>query len=94
MKALKDLVVPVAILLLATGCASANPFQHQGDFGSRTTQEKRLYDKAATLSLENNNGSDVTVYLLHLGTATRLDAVGVRRAVTVEFAGPRVKKRR
>jgi hypothetical protein len=75
MKALRDLIVPVAVLLLATGCASANPFQHQRDVGRRTTQEKHQYNEAAMLALENNNRSDVTVYLLHLGTETYLGRI-------------------
>lgn len=75
MKALRNLVVPVAILLLATGCASANPFQEHGDVIRRTTQEKQNFNTAATLILENNNRSDVTVYLLHLGTKIRLGRV-------------------
>jgi hypothetical protein len=75
MKALRDLVVPVAVLLLATGCASANPFQQQGDAAGRTTQGNHRYNEAATLALENNNWSEVTVYLIHLGSETWLGRI-------------------
>ncbi len=68
MNTLKSLVLPAAILMMASGCATSG--------STRISREPaRRVDGQVTLEVENNNWSDVIVYIVRYGTRVRLGEV-------------------
>ncbi len=68
MNTFKSLVLPAAILMMASGCATSG--------STRTSWESpRKVNRQVTLEVDNNNWADVTVYLIRYGTAVRLGRV-------------------
>ncbi len=68
MNTFKSLVLPAAILMMASGCATSG--------STRTSWEAaRRVDRQVTLEVDNNNWSDVIVYLVRYGHSVRLGRV-------------------
>lgn len=65
---LRTLVLPAAILMIASGCAT-------NGWTETSRRASPRADEAVTLEVNNNNWSDVIVYVVRYGTRTRVGEV-------------------
>ena len=68
MSTLRNLVLPAAILMIASGCATSG-------WTETSRRAARRADEAVTLEVDNNNWSDVIVYIVRYGSRTRVGEV-------------------